>query len=580
MATTSDLSRVTSIVLRYMRGPILLLVVVYGVGITGMSLIPGLDADGNTEPMSLFHAFYFFTYTATTTGFGEIPYEFTDQQRLWAILCLYMGVIAWLYAIGSIIKLVQNPHFIIAVAERRFARTVKGIREPFVIICGFGDTGSLLARGLSDNLMRAVVIDSDPERIKALAMRDYRVKMPGLCGDASVPKHLVDAGIRHPMCRAVVSLLPDEELDLKIAVMTRFLNTDVRILCRATDVMQQEHLRHLESVSIIDPFELFGAQLRTAVTAPKLHNLSQWFVGAHSADLHHQQHVPPGNWIICGYGRMGRWLHKYLNSNDIPTVIIDPSLPEQECSDRTIRGHANHRTLKQAGIDQAVGLVAGTDNDSRNLQILLSSGVLNPDIFLVVRQNHHENEMVFNAARVNLTMQPSLLTARTILLQLISPLIQQFLEHLRHSEHQLTDQIIGQLCQAVVRTPPRLWTRVLNDHETQAVSELTALGMPLRLEDLIRNPGNRDESLCCVPLVLYRDGQTLMMPDPLELVRTGDSILFCGDQRSQRLLDANLNNPYTLSYLVTGTEPPRGYLLRWAWDRWLCPPDKRGRYIR
>ena len=71
MATTSELDRVSMIVLRYMRGPIFALVAVYAIGITGMALIPGLDADGNSARMSLFHAFYFFTYTATTTGFGK-----------------------------------------------------------------------------------------------------------------------------------------------------------------------------------------------------------------------------------------------------------------------------------------------------------------------------------------------------------------------------------------------------------------------------------------------------------------------------------------------------------------------------
>ena len=99
MATTSELDRVSMVVLRYLRRPVFVLIIVYAIGITGMALIPGQDADGNVEYMSLFHSFYFFTYTATTTGFGEIPHEFTDSQRLWAIFCLYIGVVAWLYAI-------------------------------------------------------------------------------------------------------------------------------------------------------------------------------------------------------------------------------------------------------------------------------------------------------------------------------------------------------------------------------------------------------------------------------------------------------------------------------------------------
>jgi len=112
MATTSELDRVAMVVLRYLRRPVFVLIIVYAIGITGMALIPGRDAEGNIEYMSLFHAFYFFTYTATTTGFGEIPNEFTDEQRLWTIFCLYMGVISWLYAISSIVRLMQNPHFL------------------------------------------------------------------------------------------------------------------------------------------------------------------------------------------------------------------------------------------------------------------------------------------------------------------------------------------------------------------------------------------------------------------------------------------------------------------------------------
>ena len=68
MAKTSDLNRVAAIILRFTRGPILVMIVVYAIGIIGMALMPGQDVDGNPQRMSLFHAFYFFTYTATTTG--------------------------------------------------------------------------------------------------------------------------------------------------------------------------------------------------------------------------------------------------------------------------------------------------------------------------------------------------------------------------------------------------------------------------------------------------------------------------------------------------------------------------------
>jgi len=46
----------------------------------------------------LFDAFYVMSYTATTIGFGEIPYPFSYAQRLWMTFSIYMTVIAGLHA--------------------------------------------------------------------------------------------------------------------------------------------------------------------------------------------------------------------------------------------------------------------------------------------------------------------------------------------------------------------------------------------------------------------------------------------------------------------------------------------------
>jgi len=349
MATTSELDRVSMVVLRYMRGPIFALIVVYAIGIIGMALIPGQDADGNPEYMSLFHAFYFFTYTATTTGFGEIPHDYTDAQRLWAIVCIYMGVIAWLYAIGSIFRLVQNPHFLLALNEHRFARRVQGLREPFFIVCGFGDTGSLLARGLSDNWLRGVIMDTNPDRIKALGLRDYHVDMPGLCADPAVPKHLVDAGVRMPNCRALVILTVNEDINARIATMTRLLNPELHILCRSSSKRHIEQLQALENVTIINPFEIFAQLLSMAITAPRLHNLNACLVHSPGTRLGEPIRVPTGDWIICGYGRMGKWMYRHFVKNGIRPVIIDPRIEKVEGALGIINQHANRDSLTAAG---------------------------------------------------------------------------------------------------------------------------------------------------------------------------------------------------------------------------------------
>lgn len=551
------------VVLRYMRRPVFALVLVYAVGITGMALIPGRDADGNTEYMSLFHAFYFFTYTATTTGFGEIPGAFTDEQRLWAILCLYMGVIAWLYAIGSIIRLAQNPHFTQALNEYRFRHIVQRISRPFFIICGFGDTGSLLARGLSDHFLNAVVIDKDPERIKALALRDYRVPMPGLCGDPSVPRHLVDGGVRHPLCAGVVALTNDEDVNLKIAVMARFLSPKVRIVCRSTSPRHEDHLRALKNVVVIDPFEIFAELLSMAIVTPRLHNLNSWLVRAPGVRLGEPVSVPKGDWILCGYGRMGHWLHRYIARQGIRSTIIDPDVEEGIGSSRLIQAHADHATLVDAGVEHAAGVVAGTDQDADNLSILMCTQALNPNSFVIVRQNHHENQLAFDAARAGLILQSSLTTARRILKTLISPLIQQVIVHLSEQGEATTEALVHRLRSSVGSQTPHLWRSSLAAAEASAVAEICEAGQTVTLGNLVRDPSDLTGTLPCVPLVIVRGTKQLMLPEMEEPVFQDDEILFCGTERGERLLAATLNNPYTLHYLVTGTEAPRSYFFQW-----------------
>jgi hypothetical protein len=92
-------------------------------------------------------------------------------------------------------------------------------------------------------------------------------------------------------------------------------------------------------------------------------------------------------------------------------------------------------------------------------------------------------------------------------------------------------------------------------------------GEPVTLRDLIRNPDDRGRPLRCVPLVVQRDGGTVMLPADDEAVRRNDRMLLCGTERGKRLLEASVKNGYVLHYLLTGVDPPRGYVFRWVAER-------------
>ena len=566
------------IVLRYMRRPIMFLIAVYATSMTGWILIPGVDEQGNEQYLSLFHAFYFLTYTVTTTGFGELPATFTDGQRMWSILSLYAGVIAWFYALGSIVGLVQNQDFRQSVAERRFAKTVARIDEPFYIVCGFGNTGALLTRGLTDAGITVVVIDLRPERVRTVMLRDYRAPVAALCADAGTPEHLIEGGLLNEHCKAVVALTPDEDANLKISVTARLLNPDIQVITQSTSQAHVDTLATLgDSVHIIDPFQTYAKYLGATIANPAVHTLNQWLAGTPGATLDQSMRPPKGNWILCGYGRMGHWLREALEAEGISTVVIEPDpRPEDEDLPNLIVGRATQETLLRAGIEQAAGIVAGTNNDSDNMSILLNARALNPELFFVVRQNRFRNQVVFQAADVDVIMTPGLVSSRRILFILIAPLMRSFFEALRERDQRAGGGVLVETVAALDATvggsQPRVWTVDVGAAESAAVVRLAEAGRRVTLGDLMRDPAERSQRLDCVALMLNSDGSVQILPEPATPVRPGDQILFCGSPRAARLLDASMNNEYTLAYLMTGLDEPRGYAMKWL-NRKLAAPQ-------
>ena len=151
--------------------------------------------------MSFFHAFYVMSYTATTIGFGELPHEFTEAQRLWVTISIYLSVIGWAYAIGSLLTLIQDRTFRRALALQHFTRKVKRLREPFLLLAGYGQTGRRVGRTFDSLGRRFVVVDASEENIEALDLEAYRFDVPGLAADARNPDHLGVAGLGHSLLR-------------------------------------------------------------------------------------------------------------------------------------------------------------------------------------------------------------------------------------------------------------------------------------------------------------------------------------------------------------------------------------------
>ena len=369
------------LLLKRIRLPLILLIASYAIVILGFVLIPGRDDQGNLWHMSFFHAFYFVSFMGSTIGFGEIPYEFTNAQRMWTIFSIYISVTVWLYSIGAVLSTLQNPAFKKVLKESDFRKKVKRIREPFYLICGYGDTGKLLAHELSQNHILSVVVDIDSNRIDNLQIDEPDIDIPALAANASYPQVLVNAGLTHDYCQGIIALTDKDDINLKIAITARLLNKkrmvedkDLMVICRADAIESEANMASFGTSHVINPFEVYARRLALSVRSPSAYLIYEWLTNPNHKVREEPINPPRGTWVVCGYGRFGKAVSRHLNYVGIKTVIIEAQPERTNAPEGTIDGRGTEAiTLREAKITGAVAIVAGTDNDANNLSIIITA---------------------------------------------------------------------------------------------------------------------------------------------------------------------------------------------------------------
>ncbi|MFC6236685.1 potassium channel family protein [Longivirga aurantiaca] len=552
------------LVLRRMRTPFIVLITIFSISVLGLTLIPGTSEDGPWR-MGFFDAFYFMSYTATTIGYGEIPQPFNDAQRMWVTLSIYLTVVGWAYAIGSLLSLLQARPFKQAIAAQRFRRAVTRMREPFWLMAGHGQTGELLGTWLDELGRRFVVVDHREEAVDDLDLGSYGSDVPAIVADARNPQMLVQAGLKHPSCAGVLALTDDDEANLAITMAATVLRPDLPVIARSSSSAITARMRAFGNPTVIDPFDRFGDHFTVALRAPASEQLSNWLTRAPGAPLPEAHAtVEPGLWIIYGYGRFGREMTRDLRRQELEVMVIDAGTgltDDPEGADDVIVGDGTSRDiLERAGIGRAVGFVAGTDNDITNLSLVAAARKSNPTMYVVARQNQPSNTELFEAMRIDLLLVPTTVVAQEALAHIGAPMLWHFLESTAHLGQAWASALLDRLLERCGFGSPELWEVAVNATEAPAVERRMAHHHVL-LGDLLRDPLDRDTTLDVVCLMVDSYlGTTLAPPDDHRL-HAGDRLLLAGRPAARRSMESTLLVDASAAYCLSD-EPAAS---SWVW---------------
>jgi Trk K+ transport system NAD-binding subunit len=559
------------LVMRRMRAPLITLIVIFSISVIGLTLIPGVDPEGRPANISIFESFYFMSYTATTIGFGELPWPFTPGQRLWVTFSIYLSVVGWAYAIGSLLTLLQDRSFRHALALRRFTRRVARMREPFLLLVGYGRAGELLAKDFDALGQQLVVIDESSDRVDALDLGSYHADIPGLVADAANPRHLSAAGLEHPYCAGVLALTNDDETNLLVTMTAALLRPDLPVVSRTVSAPIAERMLAFGTPSVVNPFDRFGDHLRLALNAPASYQLLTWLEAGPGAELPDRGRPPTdGRWVMCGYGRFGREVTSDLRNAGLEVTIIEPDERGEPEPGVIIGDACDPDVLARADLAGAVGFVAGTDNDTTNLSMLITARRLNPRLFMAARQNRPTSAALFQAVRVDALLVPTEVVAHEVYAQVSTPMLWRFIQEMPARGDQWAADLIRQLRINCGRELPALWKIKLDNEQAPALGGWLAEGRVV-LGDLLRSPEDRDRRLRVVPLLLLRDGEATLTPDAETVLARDDELLFAGQGSERRELESTLVVDSTGAYVLFDQHIPSSWLWRKLTGKSLTP---------
>jgi len=213
------------------------------------------------------------------------------------------------------------------------------------------------------------------------------------------------------------------------------------------------------------------------------------------------------HYIICGYGRMGAVIAKELHDKGYPFVVVEL---DQDKVDKisalgyqSILGDATiEKTLEEAGIHEAAGIVVCLNNDPDNLFVTLTARSLNHDAFLVSRCSQINNKPKLKQAGADKVVNPYTAGGHRMAELLISP--------------ELEDTVSLSLSQGIVDL---------------AIDEVNLTNLNSFHGVKIKNSKFREEFNLIIIGLVNGDGSYEINPDPELQLSADHTVMIMGQKR-------------------------------------------------
>jgi len=150
-----------------------------------------------------------------------------------------------------------------------------------VIICGYGRNGKQAAIKLHIHKTPFVIIENNHHEVNINSGIDKELIV---IGDATHDEVLIKAGIKN--ARAIITTLPKDADNLFVELTARGINSNIKIISRASDEHSDTKLKRAGADNVIMPDKIGGAHMASLVLKPDVVEFVDVLTGRGDLDFH------------------------------------------------------------------------------------------------------------------------------------------------------------------------------------------------------------------------------------------------------------------------------------------------------